>query len=133
VQALNIYADANNFYEALSAAFNESILVIQHFDKLPMREKDKRFISGGNNEVINFTQHFDFTKNDFILDPPFETMVEAACGNIYEALSLAFNDVLQEIQKKTKLPIFGRKENYSIIGWKERYGYAPPKKDDEEI
>jgi len=116
VQKISVYSDANNFYEAFCAAYNESILTVQHFEKLPKHEKEDKYISGGSNEVRIFVQHLFSHERDTVFTERFDINVETVSENIYEAISLAFNDVLQETQTRADLPIFGRKENYSIKG-----------------
>ena len=122
VQKISIYVDSNNFYEGFCAAFNETVSVIQHFEELPKHEKEDKFISGGNSEVKIFVQHLFSYNNETVFTDKFDINVETVSENIYEAVTAAFNEVLQEIQTKVDLPIFGTKENYSVKG-EEENGY----------
>ena len=116
---LRIYADANDMYAAFCAAYDEAAHVIEHFEKLPKCEDDDRFPTGGDNEVRFFVELFSSS------DPYYEPKLtvpykpgnrgeriltgKASSPNVYEALVLAFNALLDETQKRIKLPVYGNR------------------------
>jgi uncharacterized MAPEG superfamily protein len=118
-QRVGVYADANNFYEALCSAFYEITTAIQCCDKLPKRESDEQLATGGNNEVEIFVSHIGHERNDNpeihkiseTLGSPLKLRFSAASENAHEALATVFAMVLQEIQQYTTLPYFGRRSS----------------------
>ena len=118
---LRIYADTNDMYAAFCAAYDEAAHVIEHFEKLPKREDDDRFPTGGDNEVQFFVELF--RSGDPYYKPkltvPYkpgnrdERIItgKANSPNVYEALALAFNALLDETQKRIKLPVYGNRTN----------------------
>ena len=104
---LGVYADANNFYEAFCAAYNETVLEIKRLGELvELSEEEKELFTEDIevNVVINFSE---------LLNPHLSTSktFSSISKNIYEALTNAFNDVLYEAQKLVDLPSHGRKEH----------------------
>jgi len=118
---LGIYADANDMYAAFCAAYDETAHVIEHFEKLPKCEDDDRFPTGGDNEVRFFVELFS-SRDPYYTSKPAEPdkpgnrddrilTGKANSPNVYEALVLAFNALLDETQKRIKLPVFGNRTN----------------------
>jgi hypothetical protein len=106
---LGVYADANNFYEAYCAAYNETILEVLRCEETgKLSGKEKEDFSGKMEvEVL-----IHFSK---LLNPQLGSTIvfSEISDNVYEALAKAFNKVLHEVQKHVKLPEFGRKEHRS--------------------
>ena len=103
---ISVYADANNFYEALWAAFNETVLVIKKMSaagKMPDGEKSA-YIG------LWYTDLKDDDGNNIF--PINSVEFRADSENIFEAVVMVFNNVLNELQKEISLPSFGRKEHY---------------------
>jgi hypothetical protein len=104
---INVYADANNLYEALAAANYETLGEIQKRENTITPEKYY--------QVYMFIERFGDTV-------PVSARVEnskrqriygdADKNSVYEALSAANYEVLREIQKYETLPSFGCKEHY---------------------
>jgi len=116
--SLGIYADANDMYAAFCAAYDEAAHVIEHFEKLPKCEDDNHFPSGGDNEV-QFSVEL-FSSGDPYYQPKLTVPYnrderiltgKASSPNVYEALVLAFNALLDETQKRIKLPVYGNRMN----------------------
>jgi hypothetical protein len=105
-----IRIEANSYYEALCAAFNEAVGAVRNAEVLL---KHKESIQC----TISISIHQRFTDSIFI--EPLEIHKKLESANALEALGTAFHEVLQETQKYTYLPTFGRKENYSVEGWQE--------------
>ena len=104
----NVYADANNIYEALCAAFNETMIVINVNKDIHRRlDAEENLVFTNEKEVIISICYSELLNPHLISSPKFY----AASKNIYEALSNAFNQVLYEIQKLVDLPSVGCKEH----------------------
>ena len=102
---ISVYADANNFYEAWCAAFNETVLVVKKMSangKLPAGEKSARI-------GLGYTDLKD--SDDKRIFPQNSAGFRADSENIYEAVVVVFNKVLNELQKEISLPTFGSKEH----------------------
>lgn len=109
-QVISVYADANDFYEAICAAFNEAMLVVIHYDKMEKCEGDETFESGGYNIVKFSFEHFNLDYTYF--NERFKESVTAESTNVYEALVMAFYEVLEEAQKYANLPQYGARNSF---------------------
>jgi hypothetical protein len=112
----SIYADANNFFEAICSAYNESVLELGRKEgiltKGPRSTRTvvsiKVFLARFDEKQgwVDWYKDKEFTSD--LLDP-------------YKALSEAFNKVLFHTQKFRNLPIFGRKEHHVTKGYSNDY------------
>jgi hypothetical protein len=108
---LHIYADANNFYEALTAANEEAYRAIR--DSLPNLENQGKY------HIEIYIERFgEQVPKDLYYEiqgrliQRQEIAAQADADNIFEALAAANFEVLREIQKYEVLPSFGSKESH---------------------
>jgi hypothetical protein len=111
-ELISAYADANNFFEALCAAFNETTLELQRLDGERKTGGEKHWECEDEKEVRVSLWYTDLKAGEKHVFRMNAEQFSAVSANVYEALAGAFNRVLDELQKQLDLPTFGRKEHY---------------------
>ena len=115
---IKAYADANNFYEAWCAAYNETTLELQRIEEEQKSGGSLNWEAGDELDVCVSLYYTDLKAGDEHVFRINSESFNAVSMNPYEAMAKAFNRILDELQKQISLPSFGCKEHY--IGFESR-------------
>ena len=110
---IGVYAEADNFYEAWCAAFNETMLVIGLHER-GIYNGD--FFTSDEIEVSIKLDNTDFNEGVFNSNALRaalykEREFKVVSTNLYEAVAKLFNHVLDELQRGVSFPVLGRKDH----------------------
>ena len=127
-ELVKVYSDAHGFWEAVVGAHNEAAMVLRELEKLNPGEGDPAGLQREATASISI-EHFVGDSDETFPDP-FNLRVEITAPTAWEALGKAFCEFLDQAEDYAQQSPYngGRKENYTLEGWRIKAGYeAAPK------